>query len=338
MTNKKYQLSRPMAIGHFSLSRERIYRRDKSELKFLLMPDSFPLDLKKQYVKLKEADISPQYLDNMLYFIRDNKELMLARTSKRTIKAKCDIITNSDVLQALKCTIYTKRNWRILGTKFLNTNYLCLAEPTHETSQMQKICQILETKLKLFLYSDTPKKQYLSSKLDGGHFYRVFQLKMDELTVVYESPMGARCYREENSFTDCKVIPPRYSTHEASGISQSDLELSWWSECSLNGVEEIRVARPTASGHVDAIETIRSASLVTNNSEKWSEEECNNCMIYILRQICNAMTVNCPDAVYQFDYDSDSSNLVFKACYERSENTFISDWYRRILKERITQQ
>ncbi|XP_034485932.1 protein cutoff-like isoform X1 [Drosophila innubila] len=299
-------------------------------------PESFPLDLSKQSVKSSGADIFPEYLDNMLFFIKDNKELMLTRIN-RAFNARCDIITQSQVLQALKCTIYTKRNWRILGTKFQDAYYLCLAEPifqavTPEASQTERICQNLETKLKRFLYSDTPKKQHLRTERDGGKFYKVFQVEMDELTVVYESPMGATCNRAKNSFTDCKVIPPLFSTHDASRFSQSDLELSWWSECSLNGVEEICVARPKPSGHVDAIELISSASLIAKNSEMWSVEKCNNCMIYILRQICNAMEVNCPDTVYQFEYDSNSSNIIVGANYERSEMTFIADWYRRILK------
>lgn len=155
-SNKEYVLSRPMEIGHFSVSRDRIYSCDSSELKFLVMPDknSFPLDLNKQSVRQREVDFYPEYLDNMLHFINDNKEFMLQRISYRKIKVKGDIITDRELLQTLKCTLYTNRSWRIYSTHFQGTFYLCLAKPNvEESSGMQRTCHILETKLKRLLYS-----------------------------------------------------------------------------------------------------------------------------------------------------------------------------------------
>ncbi|KAL7738258.1 hypothetical protein ACLKA6_006589 [Drosophila palustris] len=339
---KENQLSRLKEIGCFSLSSERFYRRGGDEIKILVMPgqDCFPLDLNKQFAKLWEADIYAEYLDNMLYFIRDNKDLMLKRVSPRRVEVQADIITHSELLQVLKCTIYSKQNWRIFGTKFLGTFYLCLGRPsqkevTSEASQIKRTCQIWETKLKRFLYSDTPEKQTLNSQLDEGQFYKVFQSKMGEFSVIYGSPMGARCNQRENLFTDCKVMPPQSFIDDNSGISEPYLELSWWSECSLNGVEEIHVARPNTSGHVEAIEKKLTISLITKNSKNWSINKCNNSMLHILRQICSNIKVNNPDTIYEFEYDSNSRDLNFKPCFLRNENTFISDWYRSMLKDRV---
>lgn len=57
-------------------------------------------------------------------------------------------------------------------------------------------------------------------------------------------------------------------------------------------------------------------------------------MLHTLQQFVNVMELDNPNSVYQFDYDSNTSTLVYSVDRQPSEKTFISDWYRNVLENR----
>ncbi|XP_064552037.1 protein cutoff-like [Drosophila montana] len=331
----------PKVIGCFSVSSERFYSSDTNELKFLVIPGPglFPLNLNKQLVSPDKHQHHAEYLDNMLYFIRDHPDKMVKMSTGLGSVVQADIVTQHELLQTLMRTPYMSRDWRILGTKYRNTIYLCLAKPTNSGRtpadlQKERACQMMETKLKRFLYSDAPDS--LSSlRSDGGEFHGVFRCSIGGLSVVYGSAMGAHCNKRiqalnKNSsrFAECKVILPHSDTQ--SSISKPDPEeaLMWWSDCYLKGVKEIYVARPQPSGHVQNLTTCSLTSLISDNINNWSCDMCIEFMHYTLQQICTAMQLENPNSVYHFNYVSNPGVLMFDVNENRNENTFISDWFR----------
>lgn len=145
----------PQVIGGFSVTSERFYRSDTNELKFLVVPetDKFPLNLNKQHVLFNEHGHHAEYLDKMLYFIRDHQDAMV-----KSCAVQADVVTRADVLETLMRTLYMKRNWSILGSRYRNTIYLCLTKPSHSGLTPAELAternrQIMEAKLKQFLFS-----------------------------------------------------------------------------------------------------------------------------------------------------------------------------------------
>lgn len=57
-------------------------------------------------------------------------------------------------------------------------------------------------------------------------------------------------------------------------------------------------------------------------------------MLHTLQQFVNVMELDNPNSVYQFDYDSNTSTLIYSVDRQPSEKTFISDWYRNVLENR----
>lgn len=150
----------PRVFGCFSLTSERFYSTGTAELKFLVVPDyiTYPLNLNANPV-CDEGEPEVEYLDNMLYFIKDNQSQLLFNSSNNNRKVEADVVTHSEVLQTLLCTPYAKRSWRILGTRYRSTIYLCNDEPvkdgTMSTMELlsRRTCSSLETALKRLLYS-----------------------------------------------------------------------------------------------------------------------------------------------------------------------------------------
>lgn len=150
----------PKVFGCFSLTSELFYSSGTAELKFLVLPDhrTYPLNLNVNPVG-DEGEPESQYLDNMFYFIKDHQNQMLSNSYNNIRKVQADVLTHSEVLQTLLCTPYIKRSWRILGSRFHSTIYLCHDAPVMDgtMSSMQLLNQrtsiMSETALKRLLYS-----------------------------------------------------------------------------------------------------------------------------------------------------------------------------------------
>lgn len=145
----------PTILGGFSMTSERIYRNDFHQYKYFVMPEvgSYPLNLNTINIAYNERDYYAEYLDNMQYFIKNNRNGLVMGPM-----VLADIITQENVLTTLLCTLYMKKDWRILGTRYHNTLYLCLAKPTsNEISEEEKAKErhreLMEAKLKHFIYS-----------------------------------------------------------------------------------------------------------------------------------------------------------------------------------------
>lgn len=150
----------PRVFGCYSLTSERFYSSGTAELKFLVLPDyrTYPLNINTNAV-CDEGEPEVEYLDNMLYFIKDHQSQLLFNCSNNDRNVHADIVTQSEVLQTLLSTPYTKRSWRILGTRYRSTIYLCSDEPVKNgtTSTMELLrrrrCSAMETALKGLIYS-----------------------------------------------------------------------------------------------------------------------------------------------------------------------------------------
>ncbi|XP_017864678.1 PREDICTED: protein cutoff-like [Drosophila arizonae] len=324
----------PRVLGGFSVTSERIYKDDAHLMKFLLIPDadSFPLNLNNVNIAYNGRDQHAEYLDNMLHFIRDHRDAMVYGSAVRA-----DIVTQENVLTTLLCTLYRKSNWRILGSRYRDTLYLCLARPQSNEASAEQLARerrnCMETKLKHLIYSDTPHLPP-NARSPSGEFYGVFSRNIGELAVVYASSMGGHRVQPfdapdswPGTFVECKVIqPPRFKPRPVDA-------LSWWFECYLKDVNDIYIARPKSSGLVHKLQKCTLATLMRDNIKNWSCEKCIDLMHFLLLQMRKVMELDNPSAVYQFDYIARSGVLTFSLIAERNEQTFISDWYRQMLEK-----
>ncbi|KAH8394901.1 hypothetical protein KR222_009433, partial [Zaprionus bogoriensis] len=330
----------PMILGCFSLTSEHLYVSGTAEMKYFVLPRDYPIYLNK-YIEHDEEEPENEYLDHVLYYIREHQQQLLTSSPFGGFIVQAEVVTHSEVLQTLLCTVYIRRNWRILGTRYRNTLYLCLDRsaasvmPVGELLEKRKIKNMLNA-LKQILHSGT--WETWSECISKGQLYGVFRWQVGGLTVVYDAPMGAHhgLLRKPGKeklewFAECKILLPQESS--AQSHIEPSLALRWCTECSLKGVEKMFLARPWHSGLVNTMQKCSISSLIRAYvSNNWCFDTSTNFLLYTLQHFGNIMKIEDPSSVYQFDYNAATSALSYSVCGQRNEKSFIADWYRDVLE------
>ncbi|KAH8401802.1 hypothetical protein KR009_007923 [Drosophila setifemur] len=341
------------SIGYFSLTKERFYCSDSSQLKFIQMPgpQAFPLNLNATEDTQNGKRLTyfyDDYLDHILDYIFHHEDTFFQRNSDAGNDVNADVVCQMQVLQTIMCTPYNgSMNWRILASKYKNTIYLCLENPGEESTrdEEQQANDTMETVLKQLVYSD-----YLNSKSNthpkgSSEFLYVFRAKLADLTIIYSSPMGGALPNNNRiahdsisnlTFIECKLgkekkhadprlLPTYYGPKEA---------LLWWSECYLKNVDNIYVACTKPSGHVESLKIRTRENLCMENTRVWSPKLCQQFLNQLLHMIQRVMwCVDDASTIYEFNYLAEKRTIYLDQNAGSHRPSFIPDWYRLMVED-----
>ncbi|XP_020800292.1 protein cutoff-like [Drosophila serrata] len=347
-----FELEHP--LGYFSLTPERFYRGNASQLRMLQYPkpEAFPLDISQPLESPYRRSFNhfyDEYLDNVLWGISDYRRQLLfpmGYEGRNGWRVNAQIVCQIQLLQTLMCTPFRlNESWLILAINYRDTLYLCLENQGEKPwTQEQRKKSAMETMLKHRVYKAYNKNHDNAPPEECSEFNYILRCQLNDLSVLYSAPLSGATDPGSNyisdsdimnlHFVECKLgknhrrMDGRLSTELYSSVEA----LKWWSEGHLKGVKNFMLALADPYGHVQKLDPISCDKLRRDNQNNWSSDFCQQFLWQFLSQI-REMMKNVDDCatIYEFNY------VAHKRCIYWNKGSgqhlsFIPEWYRRILE------
>ncbi|KAH8273410.1 hypothetical protein KR026_003781, partial [Drosophila bipectinata] len=359
------------ALGFFSVDRNHKFHNDESQLRIIKMPGpmSFPLNVAlrvdPQYLKLFKHFYG-DYLDPLLqYMIANPTGFFAANPYGPGLLAKVPLITQMEVIQELMCTPYNRtENWRIVGSRYRNTSYMCIEVPGGPINPNQQRTNNFEAVLKLLMHHGG--ELFLPNRLQCTAQYKnVFLGELDEeLSILYDAPMGGAYVLNNHAdsplttlsnlrFMDFRVgrcVLDDSGRHTSACYGPMEA-LSWWSECYLKKMKQIYVGCGYPVGLVDRLKEVTASSLIPENVRKiifnfytnltmilqrsvWSPSICHKFLEYTLRKMMDKMEgTDDPCVTFEFNYVAEKRKIYVRKEAGNRRCPLLPQWYIRMMEK-----
>ncbi|KAG4073426.1 hypothetical protein HA402_000650 [Bradysia odoriphaga] len=349
------KISKPYILGYFSISHNRQFIPDQTNLKYLKLPASgqpIHFDLNEGYdsYQHKPDNAHQDKLNHILRYILLNLKKLAAPTvsPERTDKLlNIDVICFRGKLRMLMCTPYdTRDGWSLLATKWKGNIYLCghsseeeILKKQNESEELKKICTY-GFKFEQFVMSDSPTSDPVSDTpvLEGEEFCCMFTTRLESTSILYGAEMDGI---ESSSVVDLSETDPndlkftelkvrlKVSNHRQIENFNRFKTRNWWCQSYLAKVEKIVVGVRTQNGIVNTLESVDVASMPQKFERFWSDTVCMDFLDNFLCMVKYVMKdVDCPHTVYKFDHDPNASySIQCTVLQGPNDCTFIPDWY-----------
>lgn len=274
-------IDKPYIVGHFSVDKNRQYKSDASNCKYLQMPQQKPLnlDLNDGYeIAVSKPEIDEK-INHLLTFIQSNlpKLRNVDPNSCDTKALKPDIVCFRGLLRLIMCTPYeSQEGWSILATKFRGTIYLCARETIDAkekrlrmTEQSKRFCSYgfkFEQYILTANYGEPPDTSL--PVVEAEEFCCMFSTKLNGIRLMYGAEMDGvrqtsevafdRCTADDwNSleFVEVKVTADNLNYRQQQNFLKFKVR-NWWCQSFLVGIREIVVGKRTHSGTVTSIDRV----------------------------------------------------------------------------------
>lgn len=316
--------------GDFSVDGDRTFVYDKSQLKYIHLPEGnrrMELDLNVGYELAKrKLSITDEKLDFMLKWIlakyvkRRDTESGVLSTLLESLD-DIDFICYRGLLKVILTTPYERRDdWMICATKFKGKIYL-VAFPTERRRQQianmtdmdKKMCS-WGYKFEQYLTKDCPDGQPEPPSVpvnENEEYCVVFKSKLNDLVMMY----GAEIDGISNT-PRSDSEPPEYIELKTSRVLQKDFHnrtflrhktLNWWAQSFLASVKKIRCGFRDDGGVVQYIRSFSLHELVDMGKAFWHPEVCFNFANNFLLYVKSIAVKDDPNVIYQFQWKPGSS-------------------------------
>ncbi|TDG46489.1 hypothetical protein AWZ03_007050 [Drosophila navojoa] len=173
-----------------------------------------------------------------------------------------------------------------------------------------------------------------------GQYYCIFRTEISGIHVLFDAPILAEhsintSFGLPKTFVDLKLRTIKMKPSEWANHNRSDV-LKWWVESFLTGIEKIYIAYHDRQGNVHKIINRKLRELWRDCEHDWSPNICGHFLSRCLGNIKTLLAnVDSASTVYLLEYDAENGNLRYKYATERSEYTFIPDWFRLMMEESL---
>ncbi|XP_017864548.1 PREDICTED: protein cutoff [Drosophila arizonae] len=243
-----------------------------------------------------------------------------------------------------------KNNWTLAVSKYRNTIYMC---PVQNTEQPLSVDVAQQKDLLMTKWMRALKKRCLTAGVGPigssdrpreiklkGQYYCIFSTDICGIHVLFDAPIIAEhsintiCGLPK-TFVDLKLRLDKMKPWEWSDHNRNEV-LKWWAESFLAGIEKIYIAYHDKQGNVHKIIHRKLRELWRECEHDWSPNICGHFLRRCLDNIKTILAdVDNASTVYLLEYDAENGNIKYKYAEERSEHTFIPDWFRLMMEESL---
>ncbi|XP_013412715.1 decapping and exoribonuclease protein isoform X1 [Lingula anatina] len=336
----------PKEIGCFSLDADRFFYDDKSQLKWLHMPENVNnvnFNLRDGYKVFRKRDDSVKYyIDELLRWILVNRKKFLLPGQDEVSDGAfppnlhTDFVCWRGLLTKLLCTPYeNKDGWLIAVTKFNGTYYLCEYDTPERIVERENMSERQDE----MCYWGHKFEQYMvAAKPDGQPdtcvpvnnyeaFCLVVRRRLKEHSLVFAGKTD--CYdAKEKCYVEFKTSREIYQPNQDRNLKRFKL-IKWWAQSFLPAVPKVICGFRDDDGVVRRLKTYRTLdmpNIAKHIPNPWDPAVCMNFCDQFLTFVKQVVLKDDPKIVYMFKWYP-RQDITWTEHPQDSKFTFLPSWF-----------